>query len=106
MEPVVGSVLHFSPAGSGWVANLQDDDDNVWQEPVVGWGCVVVWAAYAAENEDVETKGTKQFQTELQPIMLLEDGSMEPLVMRDGITLTGLVMPGMVLMPRTGEASG
>lgn len=104
MEPVVGSVLHFTPATPGWVANLTDDEGSAWQEPIVGWGCVVVWTAYAAENEDVDTKGTKQFQTEVQAITLLEDGTIEPLVMRDGITLAGLVMPGMVLVPsRSGE---
>ena len=98
MEPVVGSVLHFAPAGAGWLANFIDENDNVWQEPVVGWGCVVVWTAWAAENEDVETKGTKQFQTEVQAVTLLEDGTIEPLVMRDGVTLSSLVMPGMVLL--------
>lgn len=106
MEPVVGSVLHFTPC-TGWVANLQDDDDenSGWQEPVIGWACVVTWTAWSEENEDEKTKGTKQFQTELQPVTLSEDGMIEPLVMREDVTLTGLVMPGMVLIQRNSDES-
>jgi hypothetical protein len=98
MEPVVGSVLHFSPAAPGFLANLESEDGSSWQEPIIGWGCVVVWAAYSSDNEDVETKGTKQFQTELQPITLTEDGQLEPLVMREGLVLVGVGLPGMVAL--------
>lgn len=96
MEPTVGSVLHFTPESRGWVANLQDDDGNEWQEPVVGWAVVVIWAAYAAENEDESTKATKQFQTEVQPMTLTEDGTIEVPMFREGVTLGTLAMPGMV----------
>lgn len=96
MEPVVGSVLHFTPETRGWIANLSGDDGESWQEPVVGWAVVVIWAAYSPDNEDPATKETKQFQTEVQPVTLTEAGSMEPLVFRDGVSLDSLAMPGMV----------
>ena len=73
-----------------------DENGKVWQEPVIGWACVVIWAAYASENEDPDTKGTNQFQTEVQPVTLASDGTMEPVVFRDGVTLFSLAMPGMV----------
>lgn len=104
MEPVIGSVLHFAPAVPGYLAHLsQEGSNDGWIEPIVGWGCVVVWAAYSPDNEDVETKGTKQFQTELQPITLTDDGQLEPLVMREGVELTAVGMPGMVLAPVRAE---
>jgi hypothetical protein len=96
MQPTVGSVLHFAPSPPGWLANLADENGKVWQEPVIGWACVVIWAAYASENEDPDTKGTNQFQTEVQPVTLASDGTMEPVVFRDGVTLFSLAMPGMV----------
>ena len=99
MEPVIGSVLHFAPATPGYLASFENEDGDAWQEPVIGWACVVVWAAYSSDNEDVETKGTKQFQTELQPITLTEDGQLEPLVMREGLSLTNIGLPGMVALP-------
>lgn len=104
MQPVVGSVLHFVPAATGWVANLQadgEDEDKIWQEPVIGWVCVVTWTAWSPENEDEATKGTQQFQTEVQPITMMEDGQIETLVMREDVTLVGLVMPGQVLIARS-----
>jgi hypothetical protein len=104
MEPVVGSVLHFAPAATGFLATLSNEDGDTWQEPIVGWGCVVVWAAYSEDNEDEATKGSKQFQTEVQPITLTEDGQLEPLVMREGLTLEGVGLPGMVaLQPARGD---
>ena len=63
---------------------------------VIGWACVVIWAAYSSDNEDPETKGTNQFQTEVQPVTLANDGTMEPVVFREGVTLFSLAMPGMV----------
>lgn len=96
MEPTVGSVLHFTPESRGWVATVTDDEGNEWQEPVVGWAVVVIWAAYSAENEDEATKSTKQFQTEVQPMTLTEDGTIEVPMFREGVTLGALAMPGMV----------
>jgi hypothetical protein len=96
MEPIVGSVLHFTPAvGSGWLAQLTNEEGKTWNEPILGWGVVVVWAAYAKDNEDEETKGTSQFQTEVQPICLAEDGSIEPLLFRAGVELQGVTRIGV-----------
>jgi hypothetical protein len=104
MEPVIGSVLHFSPAMPGYLANLENEDGEAWIEPIIGWACVVVWAAYSPDNEDVETKGTKQFQTEIQPITLADDGQLEPIVMREGVSLVAVGLPGMVLSPVRAES--
>lgn len=104
MEPTIGSVLHFAPAQPGFLANLANEDGDTWQEPIIGWGCVVVWAAYSEDNEDEKSKGTKQFQTEVQPFTLTDEGQIEPLVMREGLILESVGMPGMVaLQPARGS---
>lgn len=95
VEPLVGSILQFTPAGPGWVA-VVGDGTKQWSEPVVGWAVVVIWTAYGEENEDENTKGTQQFQTEVQPVTLNEDGEIEVIIMRDDIELISLAMPGQV----------
>lgn len=96
VEPILGSVLQFTPVAPGWTAVLVDEDGTPTHEPIVGWVVVVIWAAYSEDNEDETTKGTKQFQTEVQPLTLAADGSIEPVIMRDGLELHQVLMPGMV----------
>lgn len=95
MEPVLGSVLQFTAVSPGWLAVLSDGE-NEWQEPIIGWAVVVIWTAYQDDNEEESTKGTKQFQTEVQPLTLTRDGQMETPVFRDNVELVTIAIPGMV----------
>lgn len=95
MEPLLGSVLQFSPATPGWMIAVTDGETE-WAEPLVGWAVVVIWTAWQKDNEEEGTQGTKQFQTELQPVSITKTGEVEPLIMREGIEFVSVAMPGQV----------
>lgn len=99
MEPMLGSVMQYTPGAPGWIAILTDGESR-WQEPVVGWATVVIWTAYNDEDpeQDEKTKGTKQFQTEVQPMTLSSDGQLEVPLFREGVDLLTLAMPGQVIL--------
>jgi hypothetical protein len=100
VRPTVGSVLHYAPDSSGWLAQLSDESET-WQEPVIGWAVVCTWVSYAPEAEDAEPRpegDESEFQTELQPVLFTDQG-VELMIFRDGVTLEGLVKPGLPGQP-------
>ena len=97
MEPTLGSVLSFTPVSPGWTA-VMTDGEKAWQEPLIGWAVVVVWTAYGETNEDETSKGTKQFQTEIQPLTMTVEMTAELPLLREGIEFQSLVMPGQVVL--------
>jgi hypothetical protein len=97
VRPTVGSVLHFAPDSSGWLARLSNEHGDDWEEPIVGWAVVVIWVAYVpdADDENPRPEGDEsEFQTELQPVLFTDQG-VELMIFRDGVTLEGLVKPGL-----------
>jgi hypothetical protein len=97
VRPTIGSVLHFTPDSRGWLAQLSNEDGDSWDEPVVGWAVVCTWVSYAPEADDAEPRpegDESEFQTEIQPALFTDNG-VELMIFRDGVTLDGLVMPGL-----------
>lgn len=98
VRPTVGSVLHYTPDSRGWLANLSDEEGSEWQEIVVGWAVVVTWASYAPDSEESQREegDESEFQSEIQPALFsTESGNVELMLFREGVTLDGLVLPGV-----------
>lgn len=98
MDPIVGSVLQFVDAPPGWSAVFatEDEDATLWEEPIVGWGVLVIWTSDSDEETPETTTAKRQYQTEVQPLTVNQEGAAEFPLLRENAVLQALLQPGQV----------
>lgn len=101
MEPIVGSVLQVMPALPGWsvLFALESDEKTVWEEPVIAWAVVVIWTTPDAAEGEPEPK-RREYQTEVQPYTIGQDGVTDVPCMREGVVQLAVLQAGQIRIAR------